>query len=222
MTNRILKQSVFLLLAIVVIFSGCKKEEIIEDKQEVENIEIVENENRDEEKIIEENKNVEPVEGEVVDEAEEDIEISDWLTYTNEEFGFSFKYPEGWSVELEKYKEDNTFYIRANEAKYYFESDTPTDKVFRLNISKDSNAESYFNQYVNEVFSKYDNCLLDDVLINNDNEAKYLKCFFGNEIGFKSEEYFWQFDDNMGFSDMYEEDLKNPFLGILQSFKFIK
>ena len=33
-----------------------------------------------------------------VGDASGEVDTSDWLTYTNDEYGFSFKYPEGWEL----------------------------------------------------------------------------------------------------------------------------
>lgn len=85
--NRIFKQSVFLLLTIVVVFSGCEKEniEVVEENEKKENIETVKKE-------VAENENQEEV-GEV-----EDIEIdtSDWLIMRSEICGIEFRYPKGY------------------------------------------------------------------------------------------------------------------------------
>lgn len=98
--NRFLKPVFLFLFAVMsVIFFGCAKNEVVEEVQEVQETENVD---------VFENKELDLV-------GEEKINTSDWLAYQNEEFGFSFQHPKGWNVELEKYKEDNIFYIKAKE-----------------------------------------------------------------------------------------------------------
>ncbi len=81
-----------LILAVMTVVSGCGKKEvkpvINDDKQSIkqeQNNEKVEDEKK-EEIIISTDK----------------IDISDWQTYYNKEYGFEVKYPEGW--EFQEYK----------------------------------------------------------------------------------------------------------------------
>lgn len=69
---------IFLLMLLSIIFSGCGKNNT--------NINNSQNQNLNKVAAINENDNINS-------NANTEIDTSDWQTYTNEEYGFSFKYP---------------------------------------------------------------------------------------------------------------------------------
>ncbi|MFA6215152.1 MAG: hypothetical protein WC768_01115 [Patescibacteria group bacterium] len=46
----------------------------------------------------------------------EEIDISDWKTYRNEEYGFEFKYPEDWKIQ-EKFFQTNELFVLKGESR---------------------------------------------------------------------------------------------------------
>ena len=84
------------------------------------NTEVVVNTN---EAVSNENTNTE--QGSEVDlsaEASAEVDTSDWLTYTNEEYGFSFKYPPQWSLEVLSSTEIYLTSTSQDTIKFYIQS----------------------------------------------------------------------------------------------------
>jgi len=66
-------------------------------------------------------------------------ETAGWKTYTNDKFGFSFKYPSGWTATATN---DNAVELKQNGKKYYVEGTevTPITANLELNGASDSTA----------------------------------------------------------------------------------
>jgi len=107
-----------------------------------------------------------------------EIDISDWETYQNEEFGFEVKYPEDWNVSVEEYEPrwHETVLGRiviSGSAKDYFyaplsitirsnEEELSIKEWFQRNYSKDDSSklqEVKFNEIEGMRFSKRSNSI---------------------------------------------------------------
>jgi hypothetical protein len=84
-----------LLLSLGVVVSACLK-----NPQTNQNINQLENINTNTIKETEPRQQEEDLE-EIILETEE-IDISDWQTYRNEEYGFEFRYPRDWNIDYDK------------------------------------------------------------------------------------------------------------------------
>ncbi|OGH58653.1 MAG: hypothetical protein A2725_03060 [Candidatus Magasanikbacteria bacterium RIFCSPHIGHO2_01_FULL_33_34] len=59
-------------------------------------LKVAQEQPKDEKKQVQEEKKIEETNNQ--ENKTEEIDTSDWLTYTNEEYGFSFRYPKGWFI----------------------------------------------------------------------------------------------------------------------------
>lgn len=82
----------------------------------------------------------------VVDDSEEaEVDASDWQTYTNEEYGFSFRYPSDWQIAQDIFSEYKESY---DNPRYQV---TEKDIVFLTSLSDDEIEDSLYEYRNQEV-----------------------------------------------------------------------
>ncbi|MBI2415180.1 MAG: hypothetical protein HYV33_00775 [Candidatus Kerfeldbacteria bacterium] len=79
-------------------------------------------------------------------ETTNEVDTSDWLTYTNEEYGFRFKYPREWSIQ-ERKNYINIFSAKQSEL---LKNDPQTSAQIYISVLNDPNPEPIQELYKNE------------------------------------------------------------------------
>ena len=73
------------------------------------------------------------LQGEVVGSPAADVDMSDWLTYRNEEWGFEVKYPEGWELS-EEYKQYNSHNVIAVKKMFVNQYGSTDGSIIKINV----------------------------------------------------------------------------------------
>ena len=98
------KISIFVLTLVLMIgVSGCVKNDSQNDKT---------NNEQSLQRKIEQVQKYDPWKYSTYEIKPEEVDTSDWLTYSNKEYGFTMKYPDGWDIK-EKYYEDGPIFRMA-------------------------------------------------------------------------------------------------------------
>ena len=146
---------VILLLAVLYYFAIYKKDEV-----EISTKEISKEEKSSKEEIAQENE--EDNENKSTEEREE-IDISNWQTYENEEYGFSLKYPKEFNdkniYNLWETKDSDSLFL------YQWGANKGQETIISISVY-DKNKE-------NSVIEKYDYHISDEeILLKNNKKAK--------------------------------------------------
>ncbi len=149
------------------IFQKTRNQGMINNQQK-QKVEVVENnENESKQKTENQEKKDNQNNQEKVEELKiEDIDTSNWKTYRNEEYGFSFKYPEGWVIK--ESPNANTFLFKGLSVKVHPKEVDKYNRglFFNINVFKsESNPKVWYQ-------TKYEN---PDAIKGYKGETKELK-----------------------------------------------
>jgi len=141
-------------------------------------------------------------------------ETADWKTYTNEEYGFELKYPNGWFL----YEDGDNVYFQPDEE---VEGNIPGPHASALSVrieklSEDENLEQKIKTDKNRAGMEFEQS---KIMIGGENAFLVKSICEGVGCGspewyFVKDEYLYSFNSNLGYSPAFDR--------IISTFKFIE
>ncbi len=143
MKNKIILINTSLLIILMVIFSGCAREESLKNDKNVNQKEISDGQiDEDSNKDIDINAENIPEE-----ELISDIDTSNWLTYSNDEYSFEFSYPKEWNYIIG----DSGIIQLSDGKKHYYEG----SEIYLISVLINDISRSFsLNEWINNKLSR--------------------------------------------------------------------